>query len=88
MKNSTLVPSLIFVLLWNSGFIAAEYAIPYAGPFTLLFWRYGLQVILLLAFLGFRGRMRWPGLPAVGLAFVVGILAHGVWLSCGFLSMA
>ncbi len=40
IKKDTLLIAAGFVLLWNSGFIGAEYGLPYAGPFTLLFWRY------------------------------------------------
>ena len=50
---------LLFVVLWSSGFIGATYGLPYAGPFTLLFIRYGLVSILLLAWLSSRGELRW-----------------------------
>ena len=77
-----LVLEILFVLTWNSGFIGAEYGLPYAGPLTLLFWRYLILTALLLAFLAARRRLRWPGLSAAGIAGVVGVLAHGVWLGC------
>jgi len=71
-----------FVLLWNSGFIGAEYGLPFAGPWTLLFWRYlalsGLLGVWLLA----SGRFVWPGRQAAGRMAVVGVLAHAVWLGC------
>ena len=73
---------LVFVLLWNSGFIGAEYGLPYAGPWSLLFWRYVALSVLLGGFLGMRGRLGWPGVGAVSHTAVCGVLAHGVWLGC------
>lgn len=71
-----------FVLLWNSGFIAAEYGLPYAGPWTLLFWRYLVLTAVLGGWLSIRGRLRWIGRAEAAHAAAVGVLAHGVWLSC------
>ena len=79
--------SIAFVLLWNSGFIGAEYALPYTEPFTLLFWRYWFLALILFVYLAVRGRLRWPGGRAVGIAFFVGILAHGCWLGCVFVAL-
>ena len=76
-----------FVLLWNSGFIGAEFGLDYAGPYTLLAWRYWLLAGLLLAWLGLRGRLRWPGRRPAGLTALVGLLAHGVWLGCVMVSL-
>ncbi len=73
---------LLFVLLWNSGFIGAEYGLPYTGPWTLLLWRYAALSGLLGIWLVVTGRWVWPGRRAVGHAAVVGVLAHGVWLGC------
>jgi hypothetical protein len=56
---------LLFVLLWNSGFIGAESGLLYAGPWSLLFWRYAALGVLLGAVLGVRGRLVWPGIGAV-----------------------
>ncbi len=76
-----------FVLLWNSGFIGAEFGLDYTGVFTLLWWRYALLVLILLVYLALRGQLHWPGSRAVGLTAVVGLFAHGVWLSCVMLSL-
>jgi drug/metabolite transporter (DMT)-like permease len=73
---------LLFVLLWNSGFIGAEYGLPYTGPWSLLFWRYLVLAGLLGGWLALRGRLGWPGKRAAGHTALVGILAHGVWLGC------
>ena len=73
---------LVFVLLWNSGFIGAEYGLPFTGPWTLLLWRYAALSGLLGLWLAVTGRWAWPGYRAAGHTAVVGVLAHGVWLGC------
>lgn len=78
---------LLFVLLWNSGFIGAEYGLPFAGPWTLLFWRYLILTLLLGIWLGLHGRLTWPGNGTAGYTATVGILAHGVWLACVLISL-
>lgn len=78
---------LLFVLLWNSGFIGAEYGLPFADPWTLMFWRYATVAALLGLFLGIRGQLYWPGPRPAGHAAIVGILAHGVWLTCVWLAL-
>lgn len=74
-------------MLWNSGFIAAEYALPFADPFSLLFWRYWALTVILLSYLAFRRRLCRPGLPAALIASGIGILGHGVWLGCVMFSL-
>lgn len=74
--------ALGFVLLWNSGFIGAEYVLPKTGPFSLLFWRYWTLVLILYGFLRLRGKRLLHSGPAVGSALLVGVLAHGTWLWC------
>jgi drug/metabolite transporter (DMT)-like permease len=76
-----------FILLWNSGFIGAEYALPYAEPLTLLFWRYWLLALILFGYLVMCRRLEWPGFHAVLIAMLVGVLAHGIWLGCVFFSL-
>jgi len=77
----------VFIGLWNSGFIAAEYGLPYAGPFTQTFWRYAGLAVVLFVYLTVTGRIQWPGWAAAAPVFCVGILAHAVWLSCSLLSI-
>lgn len=79
--------SIAFVLLWNSGFIAAEAVLPNTGPLSLLFWRYGALSLILFAGLLLLGRFSWPGWRAGGISAIVGILAHGVWLGCVFYAL-
>jgi drug/metabolite transporter (DMT)-like permease len=79
--------AIAFVLLWNSGFVGAEFGLDYTGVFTLLSWRYWLLAGVLLVYLLLRKQLRWPGSRAAGLTAVVGLIAHGVWLSCVMLSL-
>lgn len=74
--------ALAFVLLWNSGFIGAEFVLPFTAPFSLMFWRYWLLAALLAAVLMLRGQLRWPGLSTAMFESAIGVLAHGAWLIC------
>ncbi len=82
MTKNTVSLSIGFVLLWNSGFIGAEYGLAYSGPFTLLFWRYLVLTCLILVYLIATKRLRWAGWRVAGPNMLVGVLAHGVWLAC------
>lgn len=73
---------VLFVLLWNSGFIGAEYGLPYTGPWTLLLWRYAALTALLALWLTATRRWIWPGRAAVARTALIGVLAHAVWLGC------
>lgn len=48
--KSNIILGGLFVVVWSSGFVGAKYGLAFAGPFTILFWRY-LLVVLLLAVL-------------------------------------
>lgn len=87
IKRPITILSVGFVLLWNSGFIAAEYGLPYTGPYTLLFWRYLALTLLLFIYLIVRGRLRWQGWKVACTNMLIGILAHGVWLICVLLAL-
>ena len=87
MSKNTLLLAAGFVLFWNSGFIGAEYGLPYTDPFTLLFWRYLALTLILLLYLLVTGRFRWVGWSAASTSMLVGVLAHGVWLSCVLLAL-
>ena len=81
-RGALLLKGAGFVLLWNSGFIGAEYVLPNVGPLTLLFWRYWALCAVLAVYLTCRKRFFWPGGHVVAHAFMLGILAHGTWLGC------
>lgn len=78
---------VLFVLLWNSGFIGAEYGLPFTRPWTLLLWRYMALSGLLGVWLFVSKRWMWPGRRAVGHTAIVGVLAHGAWLGCALLAI-
>ncbi|MFO7879090.1 MAG: DMT family transporter [Bacteroidales bacterium] len=87
MKRSTIFLAIGFVLLWNSGFIGAEYGLPYTGPFTLLFWRYLALSVLIFVYLLIRNRFRWVAWRVAAPNMLIGVLAHGVWLTCVLLAL-
>jgi drug/metabolite transporter (DMT)-like permease len=87
INKKILLLAVGFVLLWNSGFIGAEYGLPYTGPFTLVFWRYLALTILAFLYLLVKKRFRRISRSALGYNMVVGFLAHGVWLSCVLLAL-
>jgi len=51
-------PSL-FILMWSSGYVAGKLALPYAGPFTLIFIRFSTAAVILLAVALLTGAP-WP----------------------------
>lgn len=87
MRKDILLLIIGFVLLWNSGFIGAEYGLPYTGPFTLVFWRYLALTILIGLYLLVKRRFEKISLSVVSYNMFVGFLAHGVWLTCVLLSL-
>jgi hypothetical protein len=86
-KQKNLFLAIGFVLFWNSGFIGAEYGLPYTGPFTLVFWRYLALTILIFLYLLIKKRFRRINRPVIAYNMLVGFLAHGVWLSCVLLAL-
>lgn len=74
------VVPLVFVLLWSTGFIGAKYALPYIEPYTLLFIRFVISLLVLLVlFAHFK-----PVLPANWSQrlhlMLSGLLVHGAYL--------
>lgn len=53
-----LVFSVVFVLLWSTGFIAAKYGLPYAPPLKFLLYRFVL-VAALMAVVAVATRAPW-----------------------------
>lgn len=87
MRKKDLLLAVGFVFLWNSGFIGAEYGLPYTGPYTLIFWRYLALFLLTGIYLLVQKRFRRISWSAAGYNMLVGFLAHGVWLSCVLLAL-
>ena len=69
-----------FLLLWPTGYIVAVLALPDAGPYTFLAWRYVLASAA-MAVLAVALRARWPARwTDYGHCAVVGVLVHGIGL--------
>lgn len=76
-----------FVLLWSTGFIAAKFGLPYAGPMTFLLWRCGL-VVACMTLLALMFRAPWPGLGKAKHIAVAGVLLQAGYLGGVFASIA
>jgi drug/metabolite transporter (DMT)-like permease len=78
--SGTFLP-ILFILMWSSGYIAGKIAVPYAGPFTLVFIRFAVAAIILLL-VSLITRASWPDSPARFLHIVVvGVLIQAVQFS-------
>ncbi len=53
----------LFIFFWASGFIAAKYGLPYAGPFTLMACRFVVASLIMVAAC-FALKAAWPKSPA------------------------
>lgn len=71
----------LFILMWSSGYVVGKLALPYAGPFTLLFLRFAVAALVLLA-IALVTRAPWPTSwkPAAHLV-VVGLLVQALQFS-------
>ncbi|RRR28783.1 EamA/RhaT family transporter, partial [Schaalia georgiae] len=70
----------LFVLLWSTGFIGAKFGLPYAEPFTFLFIRFVLTLLLLVP-LTLLMRIPWPSSPRLWMHIgVSGLLVHATYL--------
>jgi drug/metabolite transporter (DMT)-like permease len=74
----------VFVLIWSTGFIAAKYGLPYAGPLHFLSIRYALSLLCFLVWIALanvawpQGRSQWLHLGVTGILIHAGYLG-GVW---------
>ena len=50
---------ILFILMWSSGYVVGKLALPHAGPFTLLFLRFSVAALVLLA-VALATRAPWP----------------------------
>ncbi|RNF28222.1 drug/metabolite transporter [Massilia aurea] len=71
----------LFILMWSSGYVVGKLALPYAGPFTLLFLRFALAALVLLA-IALLTRAPWPtGWKPAAHLVVVGLLMQALQFS-------
>lgn len=76
----------IFVLLWSTGFIGARLGLPHSEPFTFLFIRFGLVILILLPVAFFTVK-EWPSPKLLGHSIVVGVLLHAAYLGGVFFAI-
>ena len=87
LTNFARVAPALFVVLWSTGFIAAKFGLPYAGPLTYLLCRYAL-VALLMTVVALLWRAVWPtGVTLLHVA-VAGLLVHGLYLGGVFIAIS
>jgi len=72
---------VLFILMWSSGYVVGKLALPHAGPFTLLFLRFGVAALVLLV-VALATRAPWPtGRRQLAHLVVVGLLIQALQFS-------
>ncbi|EIJ43937.1 putative membrane protein [Beggiatoa alba B18LD] len=71
---------IVFVLLWSTGFIGAKYGLPYAEPFTFLFYRLAIVSLVLWGVLFISKSPLPTQFNAVGHVAISGLLVHAGYL--------
>lgn len=71
---------ILFVLLWSTGFIGAKYGLLYAEPYTLLFYRFVLTLVLLVMLLAYFKPLFPSGWRQRFHLMLTGSLIHGAYL--------
>lgn len=73
--------ALLFILMWSSGYVVGKLALPHAGPFTLLFLRFAVAAVVLLA-IALVTRAPWPtGWKPAAHLVTVGLLMQALQFS-------
>jgi drug/metabolite transporter (DMT)-like permease len=83
-----LVFSVVFVLLWSTGFIAAKYGLPYAPPLKFLLYRFVLVAALMAAVALATGAPWRYSRVELGHIAVSAWLVHGICLGGVFVAIA
>lgn len=74
---ATLLP-LLFIVMWSSGYIVGKVALPFVGPYTLIFIRFASAALVLLA-VALLTKAPWPKTRAqFGHIVVVGLLIQAL----------
>lgn len=76
----------VFVFLWATGFIAAKFGLPYAGPFTMLALRFGIVVVLMTG-VALLMRAPWPSRAQWLPIALTGLFVHGGYLGGVFAAL-
>ena len=86
--GSTSAVSLLFVVLWSTGFVGARVGLPHAEPLTCLVMRYVLVIAFMLV-MAVVSRAPWPQRARdwwhIGVA---GMLVHGIYLGGVFIAIS
>ncbi|MBK9117193.1 MAG: DMT family transporter [Betaproteobacteria bacterium] len=85
-RGAALFPAL-FVLLWSTGFIAAKYGLPYAPPFSFLFYRFALVSVLMAALAFVTGARRPRSLREWRDLALVALGVHALYLGGVFVAL-
>jgi drug/metabolite transporter (DMT)-like permease len=81
-----LIPA-VWVVIWAGSFVAAHVAAPHADPLTFLALRFAVSAALFVALARLAGA-RWPTARRTWRdVAIVGVLMHGIYLSCMFWAM-
>lgn len=68
----------LFIVMWSSGYVMGKVGLPYAGPFTLLFLRFGVAALILLM-IALLTNAPWPTEPRQYLHLsIVGLLMQAL----------
>lgn len=88
IKKQRLSFSILFVLLWSTGFIVAKIGLRYAGPFTFILIRMGIAIVIMGIFTLVM-KARWPRqLKTIWHLAVAGVLTHAVYLGASWSAVA
>lgn len=69
---------LLFIVMWSSGYVVGKMALPFVGPYTLIFIRFASAALVLLA-VALLTKAPWPRTRAqVGHLVVVGLLIQAL----------
>jgi drug/metabolite transporter (DMT)-like permease len=72
--------TIVFVLMWSTGFVGIKPGLPYTEPFTFLLLRFLLAAVLLIGLVLVR-HAAWPGRSMIKHCVVVDVLLQSVYLS-------
>jgi drug/metabolite transporter (DMT)-like permease len=87
------VAPALFVVLWSTGFIAAKFGLPYAGPLTYLLARFVLVVVVMIPLVLIAQRRGaaalWPQRPITYVhVAATGLLVQGIYLGGVFIAIS
>jgi drug/metabolite transporter (DMT)-like permease len=77
----------LFVLFWSTGFIAGKLGLASAAPFTLLFYRFAIVSVILIA-VSLILRAPWPKREDLLTIAIGGIFVHASYLGATFAALA